>query len=95
VNAIRAPLRCAGIAGVAAWLDMNPETLAKAMGRNLGWPLHDVEITPGRGSHPERGWVDTEERRAEWAAWRASLPGRGAGGGRPRLRATQEDGETR
>lgn len=76
------PLRCAGIAGVAAWLHLSPAALAKAMDRHPGWPAPDTEITPGRGGHPERGWVD--ERRGEWEKWKASLPGRGAGGGRPR-----------
>ncbi len=31
---------------------------------------------------PQAGWQ--AGRLAEWEAWRASLPGRGAGGGRPR-----------
>lgn len=84
----RTPLRCAGIAGVAAWLDTTPGALAKAMQRHPNWPVPDAEITPGRGpgDDVQRGWVD--ERRGEWEAWQASLPGRGAGGGRPRLRET-------
>jgi hypothetical protein len=86
MTAARTPLRCAGIAGVAAWLSMSPVTLAKAMERYPNWPVPDVEITPGRGGHPERGWLD--ERRPEWEAWVAARPGRGAGGGRPRLRET-------
>lgn len=80
--AARRPLRCAGIAGVADWLSMTPAALAKAMDRNPDWPGEDVTIDQKRDGHPYRGWLP--ERRAEWEAWKASLPGQGAGGGRPR-----------
>lgn len=80
--ATREPLRCAGIAGVAAWLSMTPAALAKAMDRNPGWPAEDATIEQQRGSHPYRGWLP--DRRPEWEAWKAALPGQGKGGGRPR-----------
>ena len=82
MTAPRRPLRCVGIAGVAVWLAMTPVALAKAMERNPGWPEPDAEIEQARSNHPYRGWLP--ERRPEWEAWKAALPGQGKGGGRPR-----------
>ena len=83
--ATRKPLRCVGVAGVAVWLSMTPPALAKAMERRPGWPVPDAEIEQDRPDRPYRGWLPG--RRGEWEAWKASLPGRGAGGGRPRKTA--------
>jgi hypothetical protein len=61
---------------------MTPAALAKAMDRNPGWPVPDAEIEQARSEHPYRGWLPA--RRPEWETWKASLPGQGKGGGRPR-----------
>jgi hypothetical protein len=47
--------------------------------RHPGFPAPDA--LTGR-SHPVAGWLPS--RIPEIRAWRATLPGRGAGGGRPR-----------
>lgn len=79
-------LDCAGVGTVAGWLGLTPAALSKAMRRHPDYPKADVTISPGRGKdgRPDEGWLPTPARRAEWLAWEASLPGRGAGGGRPR-----------
>jgi hypothetical protein len=55
--------------------DRSPEAIAKAP----TCPQPDMYL--GRRK-PQAGW--REDRLPEWDAWRASLPGSGAGGGRPR-----------
>lgn len=82
MTATREPLRCAGIAGVAVWLSMTPAALAKAMDRHPGWPAEDARIEQQRPGRDYLGWLPS--RRPEWDAWKASLPGQGKGGGRPR-----------
>jgi hypothetical protein len=80
----REALHCAGVGTVAEWLGLTPAALAKAMQRHPGYPQPDATIAPGRGRNgkPDEGWLPSRQR--EWEAWKASLPGRGAGGGRPR-----------
>ena len=77
------PARYLSVAGIAASLDIKPATLAQAIWRNPDHPVprHDAEIMPGHGKGPDKGWLPG--RIPEWKVWRASLPGRGAGGGRP------------
>ena len=89
----RQPLRCAGLADVAVWLSMTPAALAKAMERHPGWPTPDAEIEQARSSRPYRGWLP--DRRSEWEAWKASLPGQGVGGGRPTRREERAVNEHR
>ena len=64
---------------VDTWLgrygpDREPEEIAKAP----VIPQPDAYIGRVAGYLPDRDWA------GEFRAWRASLPGRGAGGGRPR-----------
>jgi hypothetical protein len=82
VTASRMPIRYLGVAGVARWFGVQPETVSIWMLRHPGWPQPDAEIVPGRHGVPDRGWLP--EREQEWREWRAAFPGRGAGGGRPR-----------
>lgn len=72
----RKRLDCAGVGTVAGWLGLTPAALAKAMQRHPAYPEPDATIGD------VKGWLPG--RRPEWEAWQASLPGRGAGGGRPR-----------
>jgi hypothetical protein len=81
----RQPVRYVGVAGVARWFGVKPGTISTWMRRYPGWPQPDAEIAPGRHDVPDRGWLP--EREAEWRIWRATFPGRGAGGGRPRKEA--------
>ena len=81
-NAPRKPVRYLRIAGVAEQLGTSPGALFQLMSRHAGWPQEDAEFVPGRHGKPERGWLP--ERLPEWKTWKASLPGQGAGGGRPR-----------
>lgn len=78
------PARYLSVAGIAPLLGMKAPALAQAVWRNEAThpvPVPDVIIEPGHGG-PDRGWHP--DRLPEWEAWRASLPGRGRGGGRPR-----------
>jgi hypothetical protein len=70
----RKTTRLAGVATVAAWFGVTPQTVTKWFRRYCGWPVPDFD-TEG-----VKGWLP--EREAEWRAWKASLPGQGAGGGR-------------
>lgn len=87
MGSTRRPLHCAGVAGVAQWFGVKPETVTKWMLRHPGYPEPDVTISPGRNGRPDQGWLP--EREAEWREWKASLPGQGAGGGRPRKPAEE------
>jgi hypothetical protein len=73
-----------GLSVVAGWLDMEINALQVGMQRHPNWPAPSVTISPGRRidmNTPDRGWLPST--RDAWKAWRASWPGRGAGGGRP------------
>lgn len=52
-------------------------------GRYAGNPVPAPDGYLGQGRNGNRPWWRAE-RAGELAAWRESLPGRGAGGGRPR-----------
>src|SRR5690348_8008340 len=69
-----------GVAGVAAWLGVKPQTVTKWLRRYGNVPESDAYLAPGRSF---RMWLP--EREAEWRAWARSRPGRGAPG-RPRRR---------
>ena len=56
-----------------------PDRTAEAIAKAPVFPQPDVYL--GR-VHRQAGW--RQKRLAEMEAWRASLPGRGAGSGRPR-----------
>lgn len=79
-------IRYVGVAGIAKWFGVEPKTVTKWLIRYAEthpWPKPDAQIGEGEGA--VRGWLP--ERETEWRAWKASLPGRGAGGGRPRKTA--------
>jgi hypothetical protein len=76
----RAPLRCVGITGVAAWLGVEPRLVSTWLIRYGDTPGPDVVVVPGRHGDGDKAWADTPERKAEWVAWEASRPGRGARG---------------
>lgn len=89
----RTPVQIAGVAGVAEWLDVSPQLVTKWLIRyreTHPTPAPDFEIRPGRNGEADRAWKDTAERRAEWVAWRKSLPGQGAPGQPKPRRATAE-----
>jgi hypothetical protein len=71
-------IKYVGVAGVAAWFGNEPETVSKWLSRYDDWPTPDAEISPGRNGVPDCGWLP--ERKADWLAWKASLPGQGAPG---------------
>lgn len=78
-------IRYVGVAGIAKWFGVEPKTVTKWLNRYAythPCPPPDAEIGDGDGAI--RGWLP--DREAEWRAWHASRPGRGAGGGRPRKR---------
>jgi hypothetical protein len=77
----RKPLTYVGVAGVAAWFGVLPATVTKWMQRHPDYPAPDALIEPGRRGRPDQAWLPG--RRADWQAWKAALPGQGAGGGRP------------
>jgi len=91
MTAVREPIRYLGVAGVAAWFDVQPSTVTAWLNRYpvqsgddpLGWPAPDALIEPGQGGGAEKGWLPGRE--GEWRVWEARRPGRGAPG-RPRLR---------
>lgn len=76
------PTRHVGVYEVARALGVDQRTVSKWIDRyppRMGvrpTPTPDVTVGSIMGWHPER--ID------EWRAWRASMPGQGAGGGRPR-----------
>lgn len=67
-----------GVADIAKSFGVEPATVTKWMNRYDDWPVPDVQITPGRGGVPDRGWA--LQRLTEWQAWKKSLPGQGAAG---------------
>ncbi|MEE2041272.1 hypothetical protein Q8791_29010 [Nocardiopsis sp. CT-R113] len=79
--------RYAGTADVARALEVRTQTVTNWLNRY-----------PPTSSHPcpapdvivgdVLGWE--EKRLPEWVTWRAGMPGRGAGGGRPRKTTEQE-----
>ena len=89
----RKPTLYFGIAAIADWLSVRPDTVTHWLiraekGEVPGTPTPDMHLTPGRiRGVPDRGWL--LERRLEWEEWRASLPGRGAPGV-PRPRNTSD-----
>lgn len=66
-----------GVAGVAAWFGVEPQTVTKWLSRYQGWPQPDAE------TGDVKGWLP--EREDEWRTWKAALPGQGAAG-RPKPR---------
>lgn len=80
------PVTYVGIAGVAEWFGVTPELVTKWIARGAAdgnpTPEPDAEIIPGRHG-PDKGWLPG--RRADWLAWHAGRPGRGAKG-RPKPR---------
>jgi hypothetical protein len=92
----RKPTLVFGVAGVAAWLGVQPGTVTQWLERekkrekNDRTPLTpepDILLSPGRSGVPDRGWLLS--RRPEWEAWAAARPGRGAPGV-PRTREGEE-----
>jgi predicted DNA-binding transcriptional regulator AlpA len=67
-----------GRSAVSKWRERHPP------GTDHPFPAPDVEV----GDAP--GWAP--ERAEEIRAWRAGLPGRGAGGGRPRRQPEKSTG---
>jgi hypothetical protein len=66
---------------VGQWMHRySPDRSAEAIAKAPTMPQPDVYI--GLGNRPIAGWSSSRE--AELRAWKASLPGPGAGGGRPR-----------
>lgn len=95
----RTPGQLVSVGGVAAWLGVEPSTVSTWIPRYAGTPTPtpapDFEILPGRHDTPDVAWLDTDERRAEWEAWRASRPGQGAKGRpKPRKEKATEDAST-
>lgn len=74
------PIRYNSTADLAVLFGVQQDTIDKWRSRYRGtptpFPEPDAYIGPFAGYLPER--------EAELLAWRKSLPGRGAGGGRPR-----------
>jgi hypothetical protein len=72
-------------AAVAAILDVKPKTISQYLvessgeGRYASHPFPTPDGTIGRGPYWHR------ERETEIRAWADARPGRGAGGGRPRI----------
>lgn len=56
-----------------------PERTAAELAKAPAYPQPDIVLGVGR---PNVGWDPAREQ--EWRDWKASLPGQGAGGGRPR-----------
>jgi hypothetical protein len=75
--------RYVGVAGVAAWVGVEPATVTKWLTRYDDTPVPDAEILPGRHDVPDRGWLPGRE--AEWQEWKQARTGRGAPG-RPKPR---------
>ena len=71
----RKPTLYFGVACVAGWLGVKSSTVSQWLLRYGDTPAPDAELLPGRNGIPDRGWL--LNRRPEWEAWRASLPGRG------------------
>jgi hypothetical protein len=67
------------IADIGRELGVSENTARGWLSRYSDWP--EADVTVGL-THPARGWRRT--RLPEWKSWKASRPGRGAGGGRPR-----------
>ena len=86
------PVEYLGVAGVAAWFGVQPETVTAWLNRYPGqaaddggdpdgWPEPDSYIrSADRADNRsiDRGWLPSRE--AEWRAWEARRPGRGAPG---------------
>lgn len=82
----RKTTRLAGVATVADWFGVTPQTVTKWFRRYSGWPVPDFD-TEGI-----KGWLP--EREAEWRTWKESLPGQGAGGGRKPKTSRDQHAET-
>lgn len=86
-------------ADLAAHFEVAPSTIhswrsryrpgrgAEALAKAPSCPQPDVYVGVGK---PQAGW--RQDRLAEWDKWHGSLPGRGAGGGRPPSDAPAGDG---
>lgn len=79
------PIQYMSVADIAALFDVAPGTVEKWRQRYDNFPVPDAVIGIGHGM-PIRGWLP--DREAEFREWKKTMPGRGAGGGRPRK--TQE-----
>lgn len=66
------PVRYLGITDVAAWFGVRPQTISQWLKRYHGWPEPDAMISTAKGWLPDR--------EADWRAWHAARPGRGAPG---------------
>lgn len=75
------PIRYNSAADIAALFGVQPETVVTWRTRYPGTPIPEPDAYIG----PFAGWLP--ERDEEWREWRRSLPGRGAGGGRPKRSA--------
>lgn len=65
---------------VSMWLvRYGPDRTAAEIAKAPVCPQPDIILGVGR---PNAGW-DPDTAEARWRTWRESLPGRGAGGGRP------------
>jgi hypothetical protein len=86
---VQRPARYLSVAGIAVELGIKPATLTQKAWRHHGThpvPAHDAEISHGYG--PDKGWLPSSL--PAWRAWLESLPGQGAGGGRPRKSSAPE-----
>jgi hypothetical protein len=77
------PGRLVGIAGIAAWLEVDPQLVTKWLTRYSNLPRHDFEIFPGRqgSDKPDKAWLDNQANRDAWRDWYANgRTGQGAKG---------------
>lgn len=68
MNARRKPTLYFGVAEVAVWFGVKPDTVSQWLHRYDDTPAPDAELLPGRNGVPDRGWLLC--RREEWEAWR-------------------------
>lgn len=78
-------IRYVGVAGVAAWFGVSPQTVTKWLTRYAEThpcPAPDAET--GEGSAAVKGWLP--ERATEWRTWAAGRPTQGASPAREIMR---------
>jgi hypothetical protein len=81
------PTQYMSAADIAALFGVKPGTVETWRSRYPDFPVADVVVGIGHDK-PVMGWLPTRE--PELRAWEKSRPGRGAGGGRPRKRVSEE-----
>lgn len=74
-------IRYVGVAGVAAWFGVSPQTVTKWLDRYAEThPTPEPDAETSEGKNTVKGWLP--EREAEWRAWADARPGHGWAAGK-------------